>query len=81
MQGLIIKQLIYGHFLEKRQAQDLQNCVERGVDVEPLLDDGDEDISADGNPDMGFHCVLVDAKKRFDAQMLFEATGICKVGQ
>ena len=42
------------------------------MDAEPLFDDGDEDINADGDPDLRFDRVLVDTEKRFDAQMLLD---------
>ena len=33
-----------GHFLEEGDRENLERCVERGVQVETLLDDGDEDV-------------------------------------
>ena len=40
---------MYGHFLEEGHREDLSKC-RRGVQVEALLDDGDEDVDRDGNP-------------------------------
>ena len=40
----LAKKLKERRFLEYCDAQNRQDCVETGVDVEALLDDGDEDI-------------------------------------
>ena len=37
-----------------------------------FLTDGDEDINADGDPDLRFDGTLVGAEKRFDAQVLLD---------
>ena len=37
-----------------------------------LFDDSDEDINADGDPDLGFDGVLIGAEKCLDAQVLFD---------
>ena len=42
----IPKQLIDWHFLERGDAQQLQDCVEAGIEIEPLFDNGDEHASA-----------------------------------
>ena len=48
------KQLIDRHFLERREAEDLQNCVETGLEREAFSDDGDQDI---GNEVAKLRCI------------------------
>ena len=40
----LVKHLKERRFFEHCDAQDLQDCVETGVDVEALLDHGDQDV-------------------------------------
>jgi hypothetical protein len=54
-------------FLEKGYADDLQYFAETPVESEFFSDDGDKDIHADSDPDLGFHRVHGRAKERFDA--------------
>jgi hypothetical protein len=44
-------------------------CVERSVEVEPLLNDGDKDINRNGDPDLRLHCALRGAVKPLYADM------------
>src|SRR3954452_5015665 len=64
--------LRYRYFLEKGDREDLQQCVERGVQVEALLDDGDEDVDRDGDPDLGLHRVFGCPEEPFDPEMLLD---------
>ena len=59
-------------FLEKAQAQNLQNVVQAPVELEFLFDDGDQDVGADGNPDLSFHGVVGGPLKGLDTQMLLD---------
>ncbi len=52
------KQLNERDFLEHGDARNLQDCVEIDLDIEALLDDGDEHVDRDGNPDLGLDGVL-----------------------
>ena len=61
------KQLIELDFLEDGNAQQLQDCVEAGGRREPLLDDGNEHVDRNRDPDLGFHGVLGETKERLDA--------------
>ena len=70
----ICKQLIERDFLEERDAKNLQNCVEAGIEFEALLDDGNQHIDRDRDPDLGAHRVLAEAEERFDAQVLLDPT-------
>ena len=56
-------------FLEHCDAQNLQDCVETGVDVEALFDDGDQDIDRDGDPDLCLDGVLGGSEEALDAQV------------
>ena len=40
--------------------------------MQPLFEDGDEQVNRDGAPDLGAHRVLARAVKGFDAQMLLD---------
>ena len=63
----LCKCLGYMEFLEKGNADNLQDFVETAVESKLFFDDGDKDINADGYPDLGLHRVLGRAKKRLDA--------------
>ncbi len=54
----LAKHLKMRRFLEYGHAQNLQDCVETGLDVEALLDDGDEQGDRDGDPDLDLEGVL-----------------------
>ena len=64
------KHLKERRFLEYGDAQNLQDCVETGVDVEALLDDGDEHVDRDGDPNLRLDGVLGGAEEALDAQVL-----------
>jgi hypothetical protein len=66
------KCLIYRGFLEKRDAQDLQDFVQRMFHIQLLANDRHEDVNADRNPDLGLHRVPRSPIKRLDSQMLFD---------
>jgi hypothetical protein len=59
-------------FLEQRQAQNLQNSVEIGLEIEALSDDRHQDVDRDGDPYLGFDGVFGGAEERFDPQVLFD---------
>ena len=40
--------------------------------MKSLLDDGNEDVGGDGDPDLGLDRVLRSSKKDFDPQMLLD---------
>ena len=66
------KHLIYRQSLEYGDAEDLENCVEAEVQIESLLDDGDEHVDGDRDPDLRPHGVLGGAVEGFDAQVLLD---------
>ena len=63
---------MHRHFLEQGNREDLEQCVERGVQGEPLLDDGDEDVDRDGDPDLGLHGIFGCPEEPLDPQMLLD---------
>ena len=46
--------------------------VEAGLQAEPFSDDGDQDVDADGDPDLGLDRVFAGTEEAFDAQMLLD---------
>jgi hypothetical protein len=59
-------------FLEKYNAEDLQDFAQTQFDLEFFLDDCDQNVNADGNPDLSLHSVLAGAKKCFDSKVLLD---------
>ena len=59
-------------FLEKRQAEDLQNFAEATFDAEFPPDNGHEHVNADRNPYLNSYCVVARSVERFDMQILFD---------
>src|SRR5258708_23851021 len=46
--------------------------MEGSGEIEPLLDDGDEHVNRDRDPDLGFYSVLGSAEEALDPEMLFD---------
>ena len=59
-------------FLEYGDAQNLENGVEAQVQVQPLPDDGYQDVDRDGDPHLRLDCVLRDSEERLDPEMLLD---------
>jgi len=53
-------------------AQNLQSSVQRSGQFEFLVQDGNEHVNADCDPDLGLHRVGRSAEEVFDAQVLFD---------
>ena len=66
------KSVMQGHFLEQGDTQDLENCVETLRQPEALLQDRDEHVHSDRNPDLGLHGVLGGAVEGLDPQVLLD---------
>ena len=66
------KSLVYRGFLEKRDAQNLQNFVQRMLHIQFLANDGHQHVNADRNPDLRLHSVRRSPIKRLDPQMLLD---------
>ena len=54
----LAKHLKKRRFLGYGHAQDRQDCVETGLDLEALFDDGDERVDRDDDPDLDLDGVL-----------------------
>ena len=61
-----------GPFLGKRHTQNLQDCVEAQVQIEPLFDDRHQDVSAHSNPDLGLQSVGACSHECLDSQVLLD---------
>ena len=72
LQNMFRKYLCNMEFLEKYNAENLQDFAQTQFDFEFFLDDCDKNVNADGNPDLSLHRVLAGAKKCFDSKVLFD---------
>lgn len=66
------KQLIERNLFGGDDTDGLQEHIEAGVKVEPLLDDGNEHINADFDPDLIFSALSVVPKKFLITQVLLD---------
>ena len=66
------KYLCDREFLEKYDAENLQDSAQTQLDFEFLLDNRYKNVNADSNPYLGLHCVLGSAEKCFDTQVLLD---------
>src|SRR3990170_2990772 len=66
------KYLDNGLFLEYGDAQNLENCVEAQIQIQPLPDDGYQDVARDGDPHLRLHGVLRGSDERLDPKMLLD---------
>ena len=66
------KYLCNRDFLEKNNAENLQDFAQTQLDFEFFLDNRYQNINADGNPDLGLDSILGDPKKCLDSQVLLE---------
>ena len=72
LQDIFRKYLCNRNFLEKYNAENLQDFAQTQLDFQFLLDNRYQNVNADGNPDLSLHCVLGVAKKCFDSQVLLD---------
>ena len=68
-----MKRLQQGHRLEEGNRKNLSQRVARGVQIEALLDDGDEDIDRHGDPDLRLHRIPGIAGELLDPKMLLDS--------
>ena len=59
-------------FLENGDAQNLENCVEALLQMQPLLDDRHQYVNRDRDPHLGLHGVLGSSEERLDPQVLLD---------
>ena len=62
-----------GGALKQREAQDLQDRVQRQLDLQPFPQEGNEHVGANCNPDLRLHGIDAVAHEGFDAQVLWAA--------
>ena|SRR3989304_7602183 len=72
LQNVFRKYLCNNNFLEKDNAENLQDFAQTQLDFQLLLDNRYQNVNADGNPDLSLHCVLGSAEKGFDSQILLD---------
>jgi hypothetical protein len=63
LQNIFRKYLCNRNFLEKHNAENLQDFAQTQLDFQFLLDNRYQNINADGNPDLCLHCVLGSAEE------------------
>ena len=66
------KYLCNRDFLEKYNAENLQDFAQTQFDFEFFLDNCNQNINADGNPDLSLHSVYAGAEKCLDSKVLFD---------
>ena len=72
LQNFFRKYLCNRDFLEKHNAENLQDFAQTQLDFQFFLDDCNQNINADGYPDLALHCILGSSKERFDPEILFD---------
>ena len=72
LQKIFRKYLCNRNFLEKYNAENLQDFAQTQLDFEFFLDNRYQNINADGNPDLSLHRVFGRAEKCFDSQVLLD---------
>ena len=72
LRKILRKYLCNKNFLEKCNAENLQDFAQTQLDFEFFLDNRYQNVNADSNPDLGLHSVLGIAKKCFDTQVLLD---------
>src|SRR4030042_542047 len=71
LQKVFRKYLCNRNFLEKDNAENLQDFTQTHLDCEFLIDNRYQNVNTDGNPDLSLYRVLGGAEKCFDTQVLF----------
>ena len=66
------KYLCNRDFLEKHNAENLQNFAQTQPDLEFFLDNSCQNVNADSNPYLSLYGILACAKKCFDTQVLLD---------
>ena len=66
------KYLCNRNFLEKYNAENLQDFAQTQLDFEFFLDDCDQNVNADGYPDLSLYGIGTGAEERLDSQVLFD---------
>lgn len=61
-----------GNFLEKNDAENLQDFAQTQLDFEFFLKNRNKNVNAADNPDLSFYCVLSSAKECLDTMILYD---------
>ena len=72
MRQIFRKYLCNRNFLEKYNADNLQDLAQTQLDFESFLDNRYQNVNTDGNPDLSLHRILGSSEKCFDAQVLLD---------
>ncbi len=72
LRGIFRKYLSNRNFLEKYNAENLQDFAQTQFDFQFLLDDSYQNVNADDNPDLGLHCIFGRTERCFDSQVLLD---------
>ena len=59
-------------FLEKYNAENLQDFAQTQVGLEFFLEDCDQNVNAYSNPDLGLHSILGSSEECLDSQIVFD---------
>ena len=70
LQDIFRKYLCHRDFLEKYNAENLQDFAQTQLDFEFFLDNSRQDVNADSYPDLGLDGIDAGAEKGFDSQIL-----------
>ncbi len=72
LQKIFRKYLRNKNFLKKCNAENLQDFAQTQLDFEFFLDDCDQNVNADGYPDLSLYGIGTGAEERLDSQILFD---------
>ena len=75
LQHSFCKYLCNRDFLEKYDAENLQDFAQTHLDFQFLLDYRYQNVNADGNPDLRLDGIFGCAEKCFDSQVLLDPFG------
>ena len=72
LQNIFRKYFCNRDFLEKHDAENLQDFAQTQLDRQFLLDNRYQNVNTDGDPDLSFYRVLGSTEKCLDTQMLLD---------
>ena len=72
LQKIFRKYLRNRNFLKKCNAENLQDFAQTPLDFEFFLDDCNQNVNADGDPDLSFYRIGTGAEERLDSKVLFD---------
>jgi hypothetical protein len=72
LQGIFRKYFCNRNFLEKYNAENLQDFAQTQFDFQFLLDNRYQYVNADGTPDLGLYSIGTGTEEGFDFQVLLD---------